>query len=81
MRNEPVVMDVGDSFIGDVERIRSNYQRKVTFSSDNKDCKNVEEGEHDIFDFGNVSANLDIGESSVGNIEQMHSLYFSDVEN
>ena len=57
MRNEPVVVDVGESFMGDVERVRSNYNNSrrenrqgITFDSNDKAISNVEEGEQQNVD-------------------------------
>ena len=46
MRNEPAVVDVGESFVGDVERIRSNYHsrddnhQEILFGSSNTNRNN-----------------------------------------
>ena len=89
MRNEPVVVDVGELCMDDVERVRLNYNnsrrenpQEIMFDSNNKDISNgVEEGEEqDVDDLRNILADVDIGENYVENIEQMHSSYHSGVE-
>jgi len=89
LRNEPVVVDVGELRMDDVERVRLNYnnsrrenRREIMFDSNDKDMSNgVEEGEEqDVDDLRNILADVDIGENYVGSIEQMHSSYHSGVE-
>ena len=86
LRNEPVVVDVGDSFVGDVERIRSNYyssdasQRYRTFGSNHENNRNIEEGEQDVLDLRNIQVNLDVAGSFVDCIEQTQSKNCSDDE-
>ena len=86
MRNQPAVVDGGDSFeVLDTEPRQLNYQysrsnenqRERIFSSDN----DVEEGKQDA-GLRNVSpTNLDVGESFVCDFEQRkQSNYCSDDE-
>ena len=82
LRNEPAVMDVGESFVGDVERIRSSYYSSdvrsnyhsrddnTMFGSTNNDTKNIEEKEQDV-DLRNVPTDFNVNDNSVDDIEQM----------